>query len=312
MGCYKPLQAYQSTKSNSVGKRVISFSPNYNNEPIQLPCGQCIGCRLERSRQWAMRCVHEASLYQHNCFITLTFNNESLSKRGTKSLIKRDFQLFIKKLRKQYGSGIRFYQCGEYGAKFKRPHYHACIFNFDFPDKRLWKRGAHPLYRSPSLERLWPYGYSSIGEVNFETAAYVARYILKKINGPQKTEHYSEINYETGEVTHEYLPEYTTMSRRPGIGRNWFLQWKDDVFPRDKVVLRGQEMRPPRYYDTIFEHLYPQDFEEIKKKRLDNIQERLFKEEAQPISDRPPTLESRERVATLNNLSLRRAYENGT
>ena len=118
-------------------------------------------------------------MYDDNCFITLTYSNQHIPADG--SLDVRVFQKFMKRLRKRFGDGIRFYHCGEYGSLLGRPHYHACLFNFDFPDKYLWKENnGQKLYRSPSLEELWPYGYSSIGTVTFESAAYVARYILKR------------------------------------------------------------------------------------------------------------------------------------
>ena len=162
MPCYHPIPAYRSPRCLDLksGKPKIFFKeiqvkawPGY--ESFEVPCGQCIGCRLERSRQWAMRCCHEASLYDLNCFITLTYDPEHLPPDG--SLVLDHFQRFMKRLRKRFGSGIRFFHCGEYGEKFARPHYHACLFNFDFPDKVLYTiRDEIRLYRSAILEELWP------------------------------------------------------------------------------------------------------------------------------------------------------------
>lgn len=152
MPCYFPMQGFRSKTLTDNGKRKIVFSKNQGFEdlPVTLPCGQCIGCRLEHSRQWAIRCLHEASLHEHNCFLTLTFDDEHLPK--SESLDVRDLQLFMKRLRKEYGKGIRFYACGEYGEKYYRPHYHLCLFNHDFHDKYLWKMSNDkPLYRSKSL-----------------------------------------------------------------------------------------------------------------------------------------------------------------
>lgn len=208
--------------------------------PVEIPCGQCIGCRLERSRQWAIRCVHEASLYDDNCFLTLTYDDEHLP--SDNSLNLKHFQDFLKRLRKRFGSGIRYFHCGEYGDLNNRPHYHAIIFNFDFADKVIFKdSGEYKVYVSDSLSKLWPYGYSTIGDVTFESAAYVARYCLKKVTGKDAAEHYDGRK-----------PEYTTMSRRPGIGRLWYDRFKDDVYPSDFVVMRGKKMRPPKFYDGIF------------------------------------------------------------
>lgn len=224
--------------------------------PVEVPCGQCIGCRLERSRQWAIRCVHEAQLHSENCFITLTYNNDHLPADG--SLDVTHWQKFMKRLRKKYGDGIRFFHCGEYGHQLGRPHYHACIFGFDFPDKVLWKQSpsGERLYRSASLESLWPFGYSSVGTLTFESAAYVARYIMKKHLGQGADDHYGGKK-----------PEYTTMSRRPGIAAGWFEKFKGDVYPSDEVILRGKAMKPPKYYDGLYEVLDPDAFEKMKVKR---------------------------------------------
>lgn len=243
------------------------------DEPVQLPCGQCIGCRLERSRQWALRCVHEASMHERNCFITLTYDQDHLPKDG--SLHKEDFQLFMKRLRKRYGSGARYFHCGEYGEKNRRPHYHACLFNFDFPDRELWtvRSGVH-LFTSDQLRELWPFGFSTVGDVTFESAAYVARYVTKKITGPSAAQHYERIDFRTGEIF-TLNPEYTTMSRRPGIGRPWLEKYRTDVYPHDRVVMRGREMRPPKYYDAILELEDPESLEYVKAKRTEAMRSAL-------------------------------------
>ena len=139
MPCYKPLKAYYSKDVNESGKRSLVFTSEKALLPVELmvPCGRCIGCRLDRSLQWAMRCVHEASMHEDNCFITLTFDDDHL---GDGSLKVSDFQNFMKRLRQAIApKKVRFFHCGEYGAKLSRPHHHACLFGFDFPDKVLWK-----------------------------------------------------------------------------------------------------------------------------------------------------------------------------
>lgn len=214
--------------------------------------------------------------------MTLTFAPEHLPDDW--SLDVRHFQLFMKRLRKEFGSGIRFYHCGEYGEKYGRPHYHAILFGLDFPDRRLHEKTpqGHNLYTSRILDRLWPYGHALIGDVTFQSAAYVARYIFKKINGDLAEEHYTFTVPTTGEIVRR-KPEYTTMSRRPGIAHEWFKKFKSDVFPRDEVIIRGKKFRPPRYYDRQYELTDPEDFEMLKLKRLeaskahadDNTPERL-------------------------------------
>lgn len=267
MACFHPRTGYRSREVGPSGKRRIVFDAKlgFADLPVTIPCGQCIGCRLERSRQWAIRCSHEASLWQDNCFITLTFSNEHLPENL--SLDVRDYQLFMKRLRKKYGQNIRFYHCGEYGEKYKRPHYHACLFNFDFPDKRLFKElNGNKLYTSNSLQELWPFGYSTIGDVTFQSAAYVARYIMKKITGEEAALHYERVHPETGEIF-QVKPEYTTMSRRPGIGSGWFERYRTDVYPDDFVVINGVKMRPPKFYDSQYEALDEMSFKRIKRKR---------------------------------------------
>lgn len=280
MPCYHPLSAYQCAD----GSIVFYESKRHDTvKSLSLPCGQCVGCRLERSRQWAIRCMHEAQMHTQNCFITLTYDDAHLP--SDRSLHYRDFQLFIKRLRKRYpGRRIRYYMAGEYGENFGRPHWHACIFGLDFDDKKLWKRTSANslLYRSADLELLWPFGYSSIGDVTFESAAYVARYIMKKVTGKNAAEHYQEIDPDTGEITNR-TPEFTKMSLKPGIGYEWYKQYTSDVYPHDYVVVRGKKVKPPKYYDKKYKIDNPYEFDELlyireksaKLRYEDNTLERL-------------------------------------
>ena len=268
MPCYHPMQGY---RSRADGKTIV-FNPTYGwiDRPLTIPCGQCVGCRLERSRQWAVRCVHEASLHEDNCFITLTYNNESLPEDG--SLNKKHFQDFMKRLRKKYkNKKIRYYHCGEYGDKNFRPHYHAIIFGLQFDDQKLFTvNNGEKLYTSEKLEKLWPFGFSTIGTVTFESAAYVARYVMKKVNGKNAKNHYERVNNDTGEI-YNLVSEYNTMSRRPGIAAGWFDKYKDDVYPSDNIHLREKTFRPPKFYDKMYEHLMPNEMEKIKKQRMKNM-----------------------------------------
>jgi len=288
MACYNPLSAYQAVHADQDGKRAVFFDEakarraleNYSS--ISLPCGQCVGCRLERSRQWAVRCLHEAAQYSDNVFVTLTYGDEFLP--ADRSLCLRDFQLFMKRLRKKYGSGIRFFHCGEYGDRTGRPHFHALLFNFRFPDQYFWRRtrDGNQVWRSDTLELLWPLGLSEIGSVTFESAAYVARYVMKKVTGKAAERHYEVIDPETGEIRAR-APEYVTMSRRPGIGAGWCQSFLGEVFPRDRVIARGREMRPPRFYGARYELVNPEGMEEVRHARhvkalakaSDNTRERL-------------------------------------
>lgn len=214
--------------------------------------------------------MHEAQLHQDNCFLTLTYDDEHLPPGG--SLDRSAFPAFIKRLRtsqrvkvarpdapgkwRWFYPSIRYFHCGEYGDRYGRPHYHACVFGFDFEDKQLVAvRNQLPVWSSQLLRELWPFGVHEIGSVTFESAAYVARYIMKKVrgNGPEaekKAARYLAVDGETGEVFSRE-PEYATMSRRPGIGAGWFAQFSSDVYPHDQLVARGSVMRPPRYYDKL-------------------------------------------------------------
>lgn len=296
MPCYHPLKGWRAKDLEPSGKRKVVFNAAdaWTDVPVELPCGQCIGCRLERSRQWAIRCVHEASLYERNSFITLTYDSLNIPKNN--SLNKRDFQLFMKRLRKHYHPRkIRFFHCGEYGEKLGRPHYHAILFNLDFEDKVLHKnQNGQDLYWSPILEKIWGKGFCTTGDVTFESAAYVARYVTKKINGPHAKAHYQERK-----------PEYTTMSRRPGIAKDWYRKFADDVYPDDFVVVRGKKMQPPRFYDQQLEKEAETEYKKIKRKRsmddpkrnADNTSARLrVREKVQysKVAHLPRTLEKEE------------------
>lgn len=254
-------------KSPSEKRAIVFKGPKGAGwEPVQLPCGQCVGCRLERSRQWAMRCVHESELYEENCFLTLTFSDENLPKDG--SVRVRDLQLFFKKLRKKIssekfieefpgcGSKIRFFACGEYGEGLARPHYHAIIFGFDFPDRVFSKMlGEYRVYESEILSSVWGNGLAWIGTVTFDSAAYVAGYVLKKRTGKGAVDHYVD---QDGVVL---TPEFLVMSRggrgkgHGGIGSEWFEKFGKEVYgsTEDFVVIRGVKVRPPKFYDRRLE-----------------------------------------------------------
>ena len=277
MACYSPLLAYR-TFDNSI---IFNERSGDVVHSLTLPCGQCIGCRLERARQWAMRCVHEASNYQHNSFVTLTYNDDSLP--DVASLHYDDFQRFMKRLRKAHKGfhlsprgdyPIRFYMAGEYGSTKMRPHFHACLFNFDFLDKKVWQKtkSGSLIYRSAELERLWPFGYSSIGELNFQSAGYVARYCMKKVTGDLSTDHYTRCEEITGELI-QLRPEFNKMSLKPGIGFDWYQKFKKDVYNFDYVVINGKRCKPPKFYDKKFEAEYPLDFDDIKFDRLLKIKD---------------------------------------
>lgn len=330
MPCYKPVRAFRSSARDALGKYTVAFSRQRpGDQEVELPCGRCIGCRLERSRQWAVRCVHEASTCPKGAsFITLTYDDNHLPSPPT--IQKEDLQLFWKRLRKKYvpkcpfpvwidgpdgktvknprrekwlrENGVRYFACGEYGdqpmpgslsGKLGRPHYHAILFNHDFIGEHVIRRpngkdyralakgvtleeqdGDNRQYSSKDLESLWSHpetgkliGRCRVSPVTFESAAYVARYQVKKITGDLAKEHYQYLDYETGEIS-QLQPEALFASN--GIGKDWYTTYKQDL-EKDYITTRGVRMRPPKYYDRLLEQEDPEKLALIKRNREENI-----------------------------------------
>lgn len=262
MACYHPISAWHDRTTGSV-----DFSDRGRGDRIDLPCGRCVGCRLERSRQWATRIMLEAKAHDQTSFLTLTYSDEHLP--NPPSLQYKHYQDFMKRLRRRTGRPVRFFMCGEYGSNTFRPHYHACLFGEDFSaDRYLWSvtSAGHPLYRSPLLEELWPLGNTLIGNLSFESAAYVARYILKKVTGDLAADHYAWTDPDTGEV-HQRTPEFCRMSLKPGIGATWYDKYKSDVVTHDTVVINGVATKPPRYFDKLLKRSDPLAMEDAKDRR---------------------------------------------
>jgi hypothetical protein len=252
-------------------------------------------------------------MWKHNCFITLTYDDENLPSHGT--LVKKHFQDFMKRLRKKYKGieydqhgkkPIRFFHCGEYGDKYNRPHYHALLFNFDFPDKTSWVvRNGNRTFRSLSLNRIWGKGLVEIGSANWKSAAYVARYIVKKINGDESEAHYKALNVNIqtgaiqapdGQITQaSILPEYTTMSSKNGIGYDWYKKYGDSNLwaTGTCVVLNTEgksfECRIPRYYVEQLKLDNPEKYEIFKAKQLEKAQ-------LNSIDNSPERLEQKRQV----------------
>jgi len=292
MPCYTPLDAYEITSKSHQkpnGKKSIVFKRPQETtyKEMQVPCGQCIGCKLLRSVTWASRCMHEASLHEHNSFITLTYDDQNLPQDH--SLRKDHFQNFLKRFRKAiHPIKIRYLMCGEYGDDSWRPHYHAIIFGYDFTqgikynkqwcERRQQVQSAeveNPYYISPLLSKLWPDGFHIIADVTFDTAAYVARYCTKKITGDEAEAHYTrnilDWNEYTGEIFHfqevQLEPEYGTMSRRPGIGKEWYEKYKQDCYPSNFLINDGHKTPIPKYYDKLLEQEDELQFKAMKTAR---------------------------------------------
>jgi len=293
MPCFHPLKGWQKENGGISFQRLTPYQDIKPN--MTVPCGQCIGCRIDKKRQWATRLVHEASLHEDNCFITLTYNDKYLPTSG--SLNKKHFQNFMKRLRKanptktnKTKNAIRYYHCGEYGEKNFRPHYHAILFNHDFPDKQKLDYKGN-LSISEKLDQAWSLdknnpetnlGYATVGEVTLESAAYVAGYVQKKVTGKNAKEYYermftediydenNNIQHVVGEL-HNLQPEYSTMSRHPGIASEWFDKCHSDIY-KDFVTIQGKKQKIPKYYDVKLHQLNPVLSAAIKEKRQENMQ----------------------------------------
>lgn len=250
MACTSPLDAWPAAPP----ARGIVFTPTKSYQgarAFSVPCGQCMACRLTKAQDWATRLHHESQLHELTSFITLTYDNDHLPRDG--SLNPRTVELFLKRLRKAIGP-FRYFLCGEYGTQTFRPHYHALIFGYDFPDRVLDDKGKRgdPLYRSATLDKAWGAGRCLIGNVTPSSAAYVARYVTKKANGELAKLNYRVTDPETG-VTWQLEKEFIRMSTKPGIGYGWYQKYSMDAFPSDFVVVEGKRVPVPRYYAKLLE-----------------------------------------------------------
>lgn len=253
--------------------------------------------------------MHEAKMHEQNSFITLTYDEENIPHGG--SLVLEHWQQFMKRLRDHAGRKgqhrLKFMHCGEYGDQFQRPHYHALIFGYAPDDRKVWKVRDHStVYSSASLDAIWRQGFTTVGDVTFESAAYVARYTMKKINGAlaQKIDPktglapYQRICPITLQI-HDVLPEYATQSRNPGIGKSFLEQFGSDVYPWDEVIVNGFPQRPPRYYDNLYEHDQPEDMERIRADRIQRM-------EKHASDNTRARLAAKEKVKTAQSSKLKR------
>jgi len=283
MPCYHPVRLVR---------------PKEKHGQLIVPCGRCYGCRLEYSRIWAVRCYHESMMHKSNAFVTLTYDEKHLPYNYmVPTLVPRDLQLFFKRLRKEFGDGIRYYACGEYGELNNRPHYHACIFGIDFQDKILDSvKNGNNVYSSASLNRIWGRGMCAIGDVTFESAAYVARYLIKKRFGKGNI-WYSQNGIEA---------EFVRMSRgckklgTGGIGKSWYDKYKTDVYNHDQLKVRGKTCRAPRYYDKKFELENPEEYAKIKEVRKKKGEARYWKQK--DLGAAPLSVQERVKIAQTRTL----------
>lgn len=247
-----------------------------SQEITLVPCGQCLECKINYAKNWAARCEVESYYHENNYFITLTYDDKNLPVvnkitgeiyRGIKypldyygkakryevaRLHKKDFQDFMKRLRinaerkgwvEDPEKGIRYFMCGEYGSKGKRPHYHAIIYGLKLPDLNYnYTAKKHMHFRSTVLEEIWGRGIVDVGGVDYESCQYVARYVVKKQGGKAGEEYYKKEGL---------AKEFVSMSLKPAIGKQYFDDEHMQIYMRDKMYLKcGRKQKPPRQYDV--------------------------------------------------------------
>lgn len=240
MPCYAPRTAYKTETGISFNQ----LSRDNHIGTIQIRCRQCIGCRLDTAREWTLRILHEASTHTENQFLTLTYEN------APESLNHDDFSAFMKRLRAHLSPKlVSYYMCGEYGDEGNRPHYHAILFGHWFTDSKEYKQrddGTWVRY-SETLNKLWGHGFTTVGEVNQTTAAYVARYVIQK-----RTEKGAYETTDTDGTITSRQPPYNAMSTRPAIGKRWYMRYKDDLHNFDHAIDHNGSRQPvPAYYDKL-------------------------------------------------------------
>jgi hypothetical protein len=277
MPCYHPVTAYRSKSVNDSGKRSLVFklSEAIDDTETTIPCGGCVGCRLDHAGQWAARLTHEAKFHEKKCFLTLTYDDLHLPENN--QLVVKHLQDFMKKLRRRLNYKhkksesdylkLRYFACGEYGETSLRAHYHMILYGCDFSDRKKHSKSSSgdQLWKSEVLDEIWGHGHCLIGSVTPQSCGYVARYIMKKVTGSQANDHYAAVNPSTGEW---YLqkPEFVVMSRRPGIGQAYYEKYKDEIFASDSIVINGNEVPVPTYYTKL-----------LAKENSDKHEETLFK-----------------------------------
>ena len=252
---------------DSHGKLVRSFSsvlaqqhsgnPSFRSELV--PCGRCISCRLSKAHDWSVRGMLELYCHDKASFITLTYDDAHLPKNL--SVSKKVFSDFVKRLRerlREKGLFIRVLGSGEYGDRSARPHYHAIVYGFDFPDREpLYRVKGSQYYTSPLLSELWEFGNHIIGEANKTTISYCAKYVLKKVTGDKAKDYYGDRQ-----------PEFAYYPKNPALGREFFEKYTSDFYPKNFITIDGKKTPIPRYFYKRLEQDFPELFNDVSYSNL--------------------------------------------
>lgn len=319
------------TKPDNVYEKLEELKnthPNYKKQII--PCRTCIGCRLDYSRDWANRGYLEAKKGEHNYFITLTYDDEhkpfsdtmisengitytDLEKNWNGYLEKRHFESFLHDIRQKFKrkynhTGIKFLGCGEYGGKTNRPHYHIILFNAPFPSETFYNSkfiNQNIYWQNSLIEEVWRYGISNITLATWDTIAYTARYVTKKIYGTHSKEEYAS----KGQT-----PEFIRMSR--GIGKDYYEQNKERIWKNDEIIIKNTNgaisTKPPKYYTRLLEKENKEASDNLKKNR------QKLADQNQKVLDQTFTggrlerLRIKESTHEEKHKQLKRHMENGT
>lgn len=290
MACYSPITAidcspdlndWTQPKNLSFHWSVSQFEiAKRQGRLLKLPCRHCVGCRLDKSREWANRIVMEQVYHEESWFLTLTYDDEHLppafptdpstgeilSVHGT--LVKKDLQNFLKRLRFNSKQVFRYYAAGEYGTSTFRPHYHILIFGFHLDDLKLLRDNfqGQPYYTSDFISKCWPFGFHILGRVTWQSAAYVARYTMKKA-----THGFDKRYYEAAAIE----PEFQTMSLRPAIGRR-YLDDHPEIFEYSTFNVStpygGRKMTLPEYFRKVYKEQHPKESFERSKMVRENAE----------------------------------------
>lgn len=243
MKCADPILCYTNTHGKRIFRHFSRASYLYKSTLHQqvFNCGRCLPCRKAQAKQLATRCVLHASLYQFNCFLTLTYDEK---KDGyTNKMDYSDIQRFKKRLRsycrRTYGKRIEIFNVHEYGKNGKK-HWHLIVFNHNFEDREFYTTSnSFPIYKSGTLGKLWPYGFHSIGDVSEGSALYQAQYMEKDArNGNSSSE------------------SKRAKSNHSGLGRPFFLLHFRQILTLGFIPFSGRKIPLPRYFEKIADKHY--------------------------------------------------------